>query len=162
MEWLHNSLWPIDSIDLSQHWFRQKLVASHYLTQWLLRICAIIQTNSLNTRYGIARNRISKVLCLSIASYSIASVQNISLYNGTFHSVNELQSLIAKFVDLTWGPSGAARTQVGPMFAPWTLLSGTVYYRICCADVSRVHHIRNSSIIRLCCFDIAKINHDIS
>ena len=24
----------------------------------------------------------------------------------------------------TWGPSGAARSQVGPMFAPWTLLSG--------------------------------------
>ena len=24
----------------------------------------------------------------------------------------------------TWGPSGANRTQVGPMLAPWTLLSG--------------------------------------
>ena len=26
----------------------------------------------------------------------------------------------------TWGPSGADRTQVGPMMAPWTLLSGAV------------------------------------
>ena len=26
----------------------------------------------------------------------------------------------------TWGPSGADRTQVGPMLAPWTLLLGTV------------------------------------
>ena len=26
----------------------------------------------------------------------------------------------------TWGPSGADRTQVGPMLAPWTLLSGDV------------------------------------
>ena len=26
----------------------------------------------------------------------------------------------------TWGPSGADRTQVGPMLAPWTLLCGTV------------------------------------
>ena len=25
----------------------------------------------------------------------------------------------------TWGPSGADRTQVGPMLAPWTLLSGS-------------------------------------
>ena len=25
----------------------------------------------------------------------------------------------------TWGPSGADRTQVGPMLAPWILLSGT-------------------------------------
>ena len=27
----------------------------------------------------------------------------------------------------TWGPSGAGRTQVGPMLAPWTLLSGYHY-----------------------------------
>ena len=37
-------------------------------------------------------------------------------------------SLIARFMGPTWGPSGAGRTQVGPMLgpmlAPWTLLSG--------------------------------------
>ena len=27
----------------------------------------------------------------------------------------------------TWGSSGADRTQVGPMLAPWTLLSGRLY-----------------------------------
>ena len=27
----------------------------------------------------------------------------------------------------TWGPSGADKTQVGPMFAHWTLLSGSVH-----------------------------------
>ena len=32
-------------------------------------------------------------------------------------------SLIAKFMGPTWGPSGADRTQVGPMLAPWNLLS---------------------------------------
>ena len=32
--------------------------------------------------------------------------------------------LIARFMGPTWGPSGADRTQVGPMFAAWTLLSG--------------------------------------
>ena len=31
---------------------------------------------------------------------------------------------IAKCMGPTWGPSGADRTQVGPMIAPWTLLSG--------------------------------------
>ena len=37
--------------------------------------------------------------------------------------------LIAKLMGPTWGPSGADRTQVGPMLAPWTLLSGvfTIY-----------------------------------
>ena len=29
----------------------------------------------------------------------------------------------------TWGPSGADRTQVGPMLAPWTLLSGTLSHK---------------------------------
>ena len=29
-------------------------------------------------------------------------------------------TLIARFVGPTWGPSGADRTQVGPMSAPWT------------------------------------------
>ena len=33
--------------------------------------------------------------------------------------------LIARFMGSTWGQSGADRTQVGPMLAPWTLLSGT-------------------------------------
>ena len=32
--------------------------------------------------------------------------------------------LIARFMGPTWSPSGADRTQVGPMLAPWTLLSG--------------------------------------
>ena len=38
-----------------------------------------------------------------------------------------LISLIARFMGPTWGPSGADRTQVGPMLAPWTLLSGMIY-----------------------------------
>ena len=33
-------------------------------------------------------------------------------------------SLIARFMGPTWGPSGADRTQVGPMLIPWILLSG--------------------------------------
>ena len=33
-------------------------------------------------------------------------------------------SLKARFMGPTWDPSGADRTQVGPMLAPWTLLSG--------------------------------------
>ena len=33
-------------------------------------------------------------------------------------------TLITRFIGPTWGPSGADRTQVGPILAPWTLLSG--------------------------------------
>ena len=35
-------------------------------------------------------------------------------------------TLIARFTGPTWGPSGSDRTQVGPMLAPWTLLSGYI------------------------------------
>ena len=35
-----------------------------------------------------------------------------------------LTSLKTKFMGPTWGPSGADRTQVDPMLAPWALLSG--------------------------------------
>ena len=31
---------------------------------------------------------------------------------------------IAKFMGKTWGPPGSCRPQMGPMLAPWTLLSG--------------------------------------
>ena len=34
-----------------------------------------------------------------------------------------MPSLLASFMGPTWGLSGADRTQVGPMLAPWTLLS---------------------------------------
>ena len=37
-----------------------------------------------------------------------------------------LASLIARFMGPAWGPSGADRAQVGPMLAPWTLLSGFI------------------------------------
>ena len=33
-----------------------------------------------------------------------------------------------RFMGPTWGPSGADRTHVGPMLAPWTLLTGTCFH----------------------------------
>ena len=38
---------------------------------------------------------------------------------------------IAKFMGPTWGPPGFCRPQMGPMLAPWTLLSGKCLTRIC-------------------------------
>ena len=35
---------------------------------------------------------------------------------------------LARFMGPTWGPSGADGTQVGPMLAPWALLSGYVWW----------------------------------
>ena len=38
------------------------------------------------------------------------------------------RSQIARFIGSTWGPTGGGRTQVGPMLAPWTLLSWVFHY----------------------------------
>ena len=45
---------------------------------------------------------------------------------------------IAKFMGPTWSPSGSCRSQMGPMLAPWTLLSGTWWTQwtnpeLCCS-----------------------------
>ena len=37
-----------------------------------------------------------------------------------------LTTQIAKFVGTTWGPPGSCRPRMGPMLAPWTLLSGYI------------------------------------
>ena len=44
-------------------------------------------------------------------------------------------SLIARFMGPTWGPSGADRTQVSPMLAPWTLLSGIILIYKCLGEM---------------------------
>ena len=47
-------------------------------------------------------------------------IQEKELYKSKYYT----NTLIARFMGPTLGPSGANRTQVGPMLAPWTLLSG--------------------------------------
>ena len=84
---------------------------------------------------------------------------NIALHEGIFLAyisyyrlifMNEKVSLIARIMRPTWGPSGADRTHVGPMLAPWTLLSGLTwhlwkseFFKHCVAwrDISRVYFL---------------------
>ena len=49
----------------------------------------------------------------------------------------QMTSLIARIMGPTWGPSGADRSQVGPMLAPWSLLSGMPY---CDSDINICRH----------------------
>ena len=52
-----------------------------------------------------------------------------------------VQTLIAWFIWPTWGPSVADRTQVGPMLAPWTLLSGRFEYFARIRLYTEFHHM---------------------
>ena len=51
---------------------------------------------------------------------------------GYIKSALQSISQIARFMGPTWGPSGSCRPQMGPMLAPWTLLSGLALWHSCC------------------------------
>ena len=54
----------------------------------------------------------------------MAEVALVKLHSDECHWTLLMITLIARFMGPTWGPSGAERTQAGPMLGPWTLLSG--------------------------------------
>ena len=56
--------------------------------------------------------------------------RTVCIWVGSWDAVVLLPSLIARFMGPTWGPPGADRTQVGPMMATWTLLSGLFCYQL--------------------------------
>ena len=64
------------------------------------------------------------------ASVNLVDIKNVCRLTASIHYPNSWLvakiSLIARFMGPTWGPSGADSTQVGPMLAPWTLLSGII------------------------------------
>ena len=67
----------------------------------------------------------------------------------TYHCSDHIVSLIARFLGTTWGPAGADRTQVGPMLAQWTLLSGIIL-QYTCDDHTFLYgsdHFKHSNIV---------------
>ena len=58
-----------------------------------------------------------------------------------------MRSLIAKFMGPIWGPPGPCRPQMGPMLAPWTLLSGVVWMNT--AKPSIYYH--SLCLVLFCC-----------
>ena len=81
---------------------------------WLLQIIHVSMGSSVNA--------------LQRKLLATACVVRQSRFKSIWHKVMSglaaaMTSLIARFIGPTWGPSGADRTQVGPMLAPWTLLS---------------------------------------
>ena len=73
------------------------------------------------------RHLASKIL-VRIGSWSFVAYFASSLYPESMLAYCRLRptgtTLIARFMGSTWGLSGADRTQVGPILAPCTLLSG--------------------------------------
>ena len=80
-------------------------------------------------------------------------------------NVRSMMPQIAKFTWPTWGPPGSCRTQMGPMLAPWTLLSGTVWsHQAAVCDI--LIHFMYPFITQKCLFVfvhkcITHLNHGI-
>ena len=64
----------------------------------------------------------SNIFCLDSKHTEISSSYTKSRIN------NCSTPQIAKFMGPPWGPPGFCRPQMGPMLAPWTLLSGYLYH----------------------------------
>ena len=96
----------------STQWFNM------FVSRWIE-----ISKNSFNQLLN-SNNSIRNHMLISWRKKS--SVWYVSSYQVLFICLclQNKPSLIARFMGPTWGPSGADRTQVGPMLAPWTLLSG--------------------------------------
>ena len=59
-----------------------------------------------------------------VKDVGVLLVTGSGIKNEVTRNRHSLTSLIASFMGPTWGPSGADRIQMGPMLAPWILLSG--------------------------------------
>ena len=75
---------------------------------------------------------------------------------GNHSLIIRVTPLNARSMGPIWGPSGADRTQVGPMLAPWTLLSGSItitfrdyYLRVWSCDDS--HYMETFSTLLAPC-----------
>ena len=79
---------------------------SHYLNQWWINS----PTHTRVTMYQYVKQ---------ISGQKDATIKKLKLPLYTLQSWG-----IIKFMGPTWGPPGSCRPQIGPMLAPWTLLSG--------------------------------------
>ena len=88
--------------------------------------------------HWVQGNDVSFNFSICVSAYTAVSYEKCIVFS-------EMTSLIAKFMGPTWGPTGTDRTQVGPMLAPWILLSGLSFIANFKVNVSiYIVHIQSS------------------
>ena len=90
--------------------------------QWIQNVISRIKRNKWLCRW------IVRFVMTHILQYKLAHGMYLKWTPCRFVECQWVNTIIptptARFMEPRWGPSGADRTQVGPMLAPWTLLSG--------------------------------------
>ena len=105
------SRWYFAALSMNNHnWFHTHYSISHHVYSWF---CCVF----------------SVVISWIVADWNysmLLRVSSLALGQPLIHCV--FASLIAIFKGPTWGPSECGRTQVSPMLATWTLLSGVLFF----------------------------------
>ena len=93
------------------------IFADTYIRRWLFR-------KDLTIMQWSSTNKIADAIL-----YCFLFSNNLLIYIWCEWHVRQVfasNTQIAMFMGPTWGPSGSCRPQLGPMLAPWTLLSGNL------------------------------------
>ena len=76
---------------------------------------------------GPGANEVTHCGLLAVMPWSGGGIGQHSLKFLLEGLIDKKSAQIARVMGPTWGPPGADRSQVGLMYAPWTLLSGSIY-----------------------------------
>ena len=117
-------------IDFANLWFQRKFIKKKQILR--IKNCNLIS--------------FTRTLCNNFYSHLCQPLRVLIQDAYMRHcSTNDTISLIAKFMGpkKIWGPSGADRAQVGPMLAPWTLLSGMSWHLL-------IVHSATDKCVRTC------------
>ena len=99
-------------------------IFDHMLTSKMFKCCFFKQQCKIGIENRTASFN-SFLLRVLYVKKTLPIYLEFSFKNNKYMGGLQKTSLIARFMGPTWGPTGADRTQVGHMLAPWTLLSGT-------------------------------------
>ena len=124
-------------------------VINNLICQLRCNLYQRLDGNSHLTHWGLVMySSISKPLPKTMLMYCQLDPRN-KWQNLNWNRVISIQehTLIARFMGPSWGPSGADRTQVGPMLPPWT---GCIW--ICLQQ--HCNHFCSSLNVSIVCFNL--------
>ena len=77
-----------------------------------------------------------RLILLYVFLKQVNTVFGDAVLETMFMITSSISPMIARFMGPTWGPPGSCLPQMGPMLAPWTLLSGILHHTSC----DMLHH----------------------
>ena len=98
-----------------------------YQLLWYHGIITVNHSINRSSQYKYIRlyeNTEGRSIIYKMSCYIIDAVMIWALRYSLDPEIWRDTSQITKFMGPTWGPTGSCRPQMGPMLAPWTLLSG--------------------------------------